>query len=121
MARIAIVGSRTFHDYDVLCKTMRSLWYPVLLIVSGGAAGADALAVRYATENNIKLKIFQPDWDTFGKRAGPICNAEIVRNCDSVIAFWDGTSRGTASTIQIAKEAGKAVKIVKFESDTERK
>ena len=62
-------------------------YHPCTLIISGGAKGADTLAKRYAAENNIPMKEFLPNWDTFGKSAGYLRNKEIVENCDGLVAF----------------------------------
>ena len=107
--RIAIVGSRTFDDYEFL-KDVLSHYHPST-IISGGAKGADLLAKRYANENDIPLIEFLPDWDTHGKAAGPIRNKQIVAEADEVIAFWDGVSRGTKSTVGFAKQVGKPVHV----------
>jgi len=75
-------------------------------IVSGGARGTDALAERYALEKKIPIKVFPSDWKKHGKSAGPLRNREIVVYSDTILAFWDGESTGTKSTIAIAKEMG---------------
>jgi len=38
----------------------------------------------------------------------------FVEHSDVIIAFWDGTSRGTKNTIEVAKMKGKPVKIISF-------
>ena len=38
-------------------------------------------------------------------------NSLIVADCDMVVAFWDGRSRGTLDTITKAVQAGKRVEI----------
>ena len=58
--------------------------------------------------------IFRPDWDRYGKAAGIIRNKDIVENSNMVIAFWDGKSKGTASSIELAKKMDKNLKIVYF-------
>ena len=83
-------------------------------IVSGGAAGADSLGERYANYYNIPIKRFLPEWDKYGKRAGYLRNQTIIDNCDMVLAFWDGQSRGTADTIEKAKRAMKPTFIVYY-------
>jgi len=50
---------------------------------------------------------FTPEWDKYGKRAGAIRNQEIVNEADTIIAFWDGQSKGTKITIDMALKAGK--------------
>jgi len=109
--KTAIVGSRTITDYDLLLAAMQGI--EVNEVISGGAAGADALAERWARENNKKLTVMPADWKRFGKSAGMVRNADIVKQCDMVVALWDGQSSGTKATIRMAERAGKKVKVVR--------
>jgi len=112
MTKIAIVGSRTFDDYNFLKAILYKHTKGIpnsYSIVSGGAKGADSLAKQYAEEFKIPIKEFLPDWATHGKSAGPIRNEQIVEECDIVIAFWDGISRGTKNTVWLATKAQKPV------------
>lgn len=71
-----IVGSRSFSDYGLLaakCDLLLRNWGSVV-IVSGGARGADALAKRYAMDRGYCYKEFPADWDTYGRCAGYIRN-----------------------------------------------
>ena len=114
--KLAVVGSRGFNDYD-LCKSKLDaihLRKPITCIVSGGAKGADSFGEKWAKENNIETLIFIPDWNKFGKRAGYLRNEDIIKNCDSVIAFWDQISKGTAHSISLAKKYEKSCLIVKY-------
>jgi hypothetical protein len=108
--KIAIVGSRTFNDYRYLCETLE--WFDVKKVVSGGAKGADKLAEKWAAEHGIPVQVFHADWDRYGKAAGYKRNLKIVEACDEVIAFWDGKSKGTKHTIDIAENEGKPVYIL---------
>ncbi len=116
MIRVGVVGSRSFNDYDFLKKMLQ--WHDIRLIVSGGAKGADSLAEKYAAECGIPTKIRKPNWDKFGKSAGFRRNEEIVEDSDEIVAFWDGKSKGTIHTINLAEQAGKPVHIYKFEDNT---
>lgn len=111
MIKLAIVGSRSFNDYEKMCKTLDRLKFHV--VVSGGAGGADSLAERYAEEHGLGTIIHKADWDKYGKSAGYIRNKRIVEDCHAMIAFWDGESRGTKHSIDLAKQAGKVVKIIR--------
>lgn len=114
--KLAVVGSRDFNDYNLL-KSKLDLIHkrkPITLIVSGGAKGADKLSEKWADENNIEKLIFIPDWKKFGKRAGFLRNDDIIQNSDAVVAFWDEVSKGTESSINLAKKYGKSCLIVKF-------
>jgi hypothetical protein len=113
--KLAIVGSRTFEDYPFFSFYAKKLClYDVAEIVSGGAKGADSLAKKFAAEWNFVYTEFPAEWNKYGKSAGFIRNQTIVDNCDMVLAFWDGVSRGTADTIAKAKKAKKPTFIVYY-------
>lgn len=109
--KLAIIGGRDFLDYELLKSVVDKVKTPITLIVSGGANGADRLAERYARERGIPTKIFPAEWDKYDKRAGFLRNVDIITEADGVIAFWDGESRGTKSSIEIAEKQGKKVYI----------
>lgn len=76
-----IVGSRSFSDYELFvakCDLLLRNWGSVV-IVSGGARGADALAKRYAVDRGYCYMEFPADWDTYGRRAGYIRNITVHR------------------------------------------
>ena len=113
--KVAIIGSRTFNDYELVCKTIKELKLETMThMVSGGAKGADSLGERYAKEHNIPCIIYKPDWNTYGKSAGFVRNKDIINACDIVIAFWDGKSKGTEHSIMLAKRNIKQVYIINF-------
>jgi len=107
--KLAVVGSRSFYDYGYMKDILD--WHDIKKIISGGARGVDKLAEQYAVDKNIPLKIFPADWDTFGKSAGYKRNVQIVEAADEIAAFWDGKSKGTAHSIQMAEDQGKPVHI----------
>jgi hypothetical protein len=49
-----------------------------LVVVHGGARGADRLAGTVATENAVKTVVFEADWDRLGKSAGFKRNVEMA-------------------------------------------
>jgi len=118
--KLAIVGGRTFDDYPKLCGIIGTHFYYLINcvaanddeIISGGANGADGLAKKYAVCCGLRYIEFLAEWDKYGKSAGFLRNQTIVDNCDMVLAFWDGKSRGTADTIEKAKRAKKPTFIV---------
>ena len=110
--KVAVIGSRDFNDRDRLFAELDALQKAegaFLVIVSGGAKGADSLAAEYAKERDIVLYVIEPDWQRYGRGAGVVRNAEIVRQADVVAAFWDGKSRGTKSSLDLARKANKPV------------
>lgn len=99
---VAVIGSRDFSDCKLLEKTLGS--FPdISKIVSGGAKGADAMAQQYANQHQIPLVIYKPDWKQFGRGAGIVRNRQIIEASEMVIAFWNGTSKGTLSSLKMAK------------------
>ena len=115
-----IVGSRDFNDYELLKEKCDKLLsnQSEITIVSGGAKGADSLAERYAHDKGYELKVFKADWDSYGKSAGYIRNEQMHKYISQfdkrgVIAFWNGTSKGTAHNFELGKRYGSYVKIVR--------
>lgn len=116
--KVAVIGSRSIA-YDRLQDTAFAYlerYIPVNAteIVSGGAMGADKLAERYADLHHLKKTVLLPDYGKYGKRAPLVRDEEIVRAADTVIAFWDGKSRGTAYTVSFAVAEGVPVKIIRL-------
>lgn len=113
--KLAIVGSRTFENYDLVCAEVAKIQetQKVDLIVSGGAKGADTLAKKFAALHKIPLMEFCPDYDRYGRGAPLQRNTLIVKNSDIVLAFVAASSKGTWDTIRKAQAAGKRVIIVK--------
>lgn len=105
--KIAIVGSRSIKidDFGIYISNDDE-------IVSGGAMGIDSCAAEYAKRNGLRLTVFLPEYNRYGKAAPIIRNKEIVDYADKVVAFWDGRSRGTFSVIRYAEKTGKPCEII---------
>lgn len=97
--KIAVVGSR-----DIIVTDIGRYISGHEEIVSGGAVGVDSCAAEYAKENGIKLTVFLPCYKRYGRAAPIVRNKEIVDYADKIIAFWNGSSKGTLSVIQYAKK-----------------
>lgn len=108
--KLAIIGSRNCPQINI----EDYLKFIPDTIVSGGARGADTYAMDFARRHGLKLIIFYPDYEKFDRQAPLIRNKLIVEECDCLLAFWDGQSKGTKFTLDYAKEKGKPIKIVKF-------
>lgn len=116
--KYAIVGKRDFSDFPLIWFVLENdfdIFNPKHQIVTGCAQGVDKIAriiswIKYFANGTNKF-FYCADWDKHGKAAGPIRNKQIVDECDQVIAFWCGKSRGTKSTINLAYEQHKPVHI----------
>ena len=115
--RLAIIGSRSFKNLHV-AESVLIAFFPkstvITEIVSGGAKGADLIGKTLANSHDIKYTEFLPDWHKHGKSAGYIRNKQIVENCDMVLAFHDGLSKGTQHSIDIARTLKKPTLIWYF-------
>jgi len=108
--RLAIVGSRSCPPIDITSH----LPFVPDIIVSGGAKGADTYAKEYAVKNNITIVEYLPDYEQYGRKAPLMRNIQIVENCDFLIAFWNGVSRGTKFTIDYAIKREVPYKVVRI-------
>lgn len=106
--KVIIAGSRSFNDYPLLMeyadkKLARVRQSSKIIVISGGARGADKLGEQYAIERGYSIMRFLPDWDTHGNRAGIVRNREMARHADALLAYWDGRSLGTLNMINEAR------------------
>lgn len=122
MFRVIIAGTRDFNDYNLLkssCDYMLSKKVESgeeIVIISGGASGADALGEQYAKERGYKILRYPAQWKKYGRQAGPMRNREMADNADALIAYWDGESRGTKNMIEEAKKRGLQVAVKNYKA-----
>lgn len=110
--RVAIVGSRNFGKLHLVREyVMDRLKAGEDVVVSGGARGVDSIAEQAAVDAGIEVRVFPAQWQLYGRSAGYRRNVDIVNDADRVVAFWDGSSRGTKHTIDIAHEKGKPTEV----------
>lgn len=109
--KVAIVGSRDYADVAAVRAYIRALPSGTV-VVSGGASGVDTVALQEARRCKLGTHVFDADWAQYGKRAGAMRNQQIVDAADRVVAFWDGVSKGTKITIDMAKRAGKPLEVI---------
>lgn len=116
---VAIVGSRGGLPWARVRLEIRELVArpEVTGVVSGGAGGVDSIARAEAIAAGKPLTEFLADWKTYGKRAGFVRNPDIVAAVAEVHAWWNGTSRGTAHTIELARKAGKPVHVHRYDGE----
>lgn len=120
--RLAVIGSRSFSNYQLLSDTLYQRYtetdslgacrWRIIEIISGAAHGADSLAAQFAREHGIALRELPADWEKHGKRAGFLRNQDIIEACDEVCAFWDGMSKGTGHSLSIAKRLRKTSLVI---------
>lgn len=110
-----VCGGRNFNSEMKFETAMEMIvkerGLPVKL-VHGGAHGADSLADLWALRREVCVVRVLPEWDRYGRKAGPLRNALMLdrHHPDLVIAFPGG--RGTAHMVSIAKKADVPVRHV---------
>ena len=104
--KVVIGGCRDYTDYEFFKSKLDEILtyqHGEITMISGHCSGVDRMGERYAEEKGFRVKIFLPEWDKYGRAAGPMRNKEMVACADLIIAFWNGRSKGTSSLIQYAK------------------
>ena len=113
--RVLVCGSRGWQNYLEIHNALKGLvigqrWEhrpDRIIVIHGGARGADLMAHRAAEALNCPVEEYPADWDKHGRAAGPIRNKQMLdTGIDLVLAFttaWPPTP-GTANMIKIAAE-----------------
>lgn len=117
--KLIVAGGREFNDYDRLAQEItrladNELKEYAVSIVSGMARGADLLAYHFARNNGVKVYEFPADWNTHGKRAGYLRNEQMAHFADGLLAFWNGSSKGTAHMIETMEKLGKSIRVIRY-------
>lgn len=110
--KIIIAGGRDFNDYNFLVEKCASVFEKIhtdnIEIVSGTQRGADTLGEQFYTQlhnlnpKRYNLVRFPPAWKLFKKPAGVLRNHAMSWYSTDLIAFWDQSSKGTKTMIDIA-------------------
>ena len=90
--RVVIAGCRNYNNYYEAKEYIDFCLSNIqkennIVILSGCASGADAIGEKYAKEKGYKVEKHPADWDTYGKKAGPMRNRQMAENCDYVICL----------------------------------
>lgn len=116
--RILITGSRNWTNREIIRQALREAGQAAkthpqgVVVVHGGARGADMIAGEIAREFGCMIEVHPADWQAHGKAAGPIRNAHMVKlGADVCLAFPLGESRGTRHCMHMAEAAGIPVKV----------
>ena len=105
--RVAVIGSRGLLVEDL----EKYLPDDTTGIISGGAKGVDASAREDALRHGLKLTEYLPEYSRYGRATPLKRNITIIENADLVLAFWDGTSRGTKFVIDNCEKRNIPIKV----------
>lgn len=117
--RILITGSRKWTDRHTVEVAIRReiisrRWsIPDVVVVHGGASGADACAHVSAVTMGLQVEEHPADWKAEGRAAGPLRNQRMVDlGADVCLAFPLFDSRGTYDCIRRAEGADIPVRVI---------
>lgn len=124
--KLIIAGSRTLYyspdQMDFFLNILQIHRSMITEVVSGGATGVDASGEGWLDFNKEKYSnpthpwptkkrfpVTKEDWETKGRAAGPIRNAQMADYADALLLIWDGESKGSASMKREMEKRGKKV------------
>jgi len=117
MRRIIICGDRNYDNWQNMIAVFDEHLDPKNdIIIEGGAWGADLMAEAIGLNRGFDVEMFEADWNTYGRAAGPIRNTEMIgSNIDTVFAFHKDItkSKGTKDTVKRAERSQITVHLVK--------
>lgn len=90
--KLIIAGGREywFDDDDIRRLDALHAATRVTEVCSGAGSGADRCGERWAESHGIPIKRFPPDWETYGRAAGPRRNRAMAQYADAVVLFPGG-------------------------------
>lgn len=134
MQQVIIAGGRDFNNQHIMAECinelMESNWLDTNFILSCGMAkGADKTAKDLLSYNDFSIQEYIPNWaditvpgavikhnqhGAYNAMAGFIRNQEMANDSCTLIAFWDGTSRGTDDMIKRMLKMNKRVRVFDY-------
>lgn len=109
--RILVTGSRYWEDqatiYRALCQASMRVPDSEIILVHGGARGADRIAASFADAMGWRVQVHPALWDIWGKRAGIMRNIQMVDSgADICLAFIKDSSPGATHCANYAESKG---------------
>lgn len=92
-----------------------------LLNAHGGAAGVDTMVSESLAGSHGEERVWLPDWDKYGRRAGILRNEQMVDEFKPHVGIgfnWNG-SKGTDHCVKYMRTKGIPLLTVSYENDPE--
>lgn len=120
---IAVVGSREYPELDRVTNLISKI-PDHHTIITGDARGVDQRAIEAAKLFGMEYKSYEAKWEEtiddpgavvktrrdgtkYNVLAGHWRNTKVAKNCDRMVAFWDGQSSGTIDAVKKGERFGK--------------
>ena len=105
------MGSRRFSDIERVVEYVSSL-RPGASVITGSASGVDAAATKAARAKGIPVQVMPASFDEMSDASRSAArNQRLIDACDVLVAFWDGSSKGTRTTVERALDSGREVHV----------
>lgn len=110
--KILVCGSRWYSDREKIYHVLDAYHArigPDLMIITGGASGADNIAREWAVDRGVDHLVLYAKWGQYGQAAGPLRNRRMAKKKPKkVLAFHPNLdeSRGTRDMIGVAEKLG---------------
>lgn len=114
--KILVCGSRDYTNRDSVWRVLDAYLAKLgarMLVISGGATGADTLAREWAVDRKVDHLTLYAKWELEGRAAGAIRNRRMAsKKPKLVLAFSEDfdNSRGTRDMIKVAEKMDIKVK-----------
>lgn len=113
ISKVAVItGSRNWNRSELIWGDL-VIFNPQLILVGDCPTGADKFALEWASNGRCPILVFNADWKTDGKKAGPLRNSRLVNCAKSLpdhcivkyFAYPVGDSPGTRDCIRKLQKA----------------
>jgi len=110
--KVLVCGDRNYTDTARVHGALDALdrLNGIEAVIEGCATGADSMGESWAREHGVPIRHFRPEWDKYGRAAGPVRNRQMLMEGrpDLVLAFHDNLeeSKGTKDMVRQAQKAG---------------
>lgn len=118
LVRVLVCGGRDIEDREFAFAALDALHKKLDAdVIMHGACGcdtvfdgavlkgADLLVEEWATDRQIVIERYPAPWRAFGRRAGPMRNAQMLRGEPTAVVAFPGGA-GTADIVARASEGG---------------
>lgn len=107
--RLLVTGGRGYADWIKVSRYLDPYLArhgrKNLIVIEGGAPGADRMAEQWCTKNGVHYARVPGLWDINGNSAGPIRNKAMLLLVPHAVLAFPGNN-GTAHMKQVAQAAG---------------
>lgn len=114
--KILVCGSKDYPDREEVYRVLDAYHARIgsdMMIISGGATGADEYAREWAVAHRVDHSIKYAKWDQEGKAAGPFRNRRMAAKRPKLVLAFSrdfDKSRGTSDMIRVAENMNIMVK-----------